>query len=243
MPMSEIRLSPRSVSLPLLAVFVALLSAHLAFAVLRIVYDRDSVFGLAHEFDFDREGNIPAWFDALLLAAASVLSFLAARFSAAADLRQVLHWLVIGIAFAFLSFDEIASIHELLKGLGSGRGMANLGGWAVLYVPVVVLLGLSFIPFLLRLPRRSALIIVASGLMFVSGAVAMEALGSKLVEDIAGVPITQVTPEQWLRVRTSWSYVLEHTVEESLEMCGLILYIHGVLDYFSRRNAAFAVGF
>lgn len=241
--MSGRQLAPSDVSLRLLTVFAALLFAHIAFAAMRIEYDRDSIFGFAQKFDFDREGAAPAWFAALLLAFASAISFLAAHFSSPSDRRQTLHWFVIGVVMAFLSFDEIASIHEMLKDLGSGKGITKFGGWAMLYLPVVALLGLWFVPFLLRLPRRSAFIIVASGILFVSGAVAMEGLGTKLVEEIAGAPITQVTPEQWLRVRNSWSYVIEHTLEESLEMCGLILYIHGVLDYFMRRGAGFKLTF
>jgi hypothetical protein len=79
--------------------------------------------------------------------------------------------------------------------------------------------------------------------MFVSGAVVMEGVGTKIVESIAQVPITQAGPEQWLEIRKTWIYTLELTLEESLEMCGIILFIHGALDYLARRRATITLDF
>ncbi len=237
------RISPGRIGLGLLAVFTVLLATHLVVMVLRLELDRDYLLGIAPRLDFDHEGTVPAWFNGLLLAVASAVTFLWARYAASADRPLTARLIVIGLAFAFLSFDEVAALHERLSFLGSGQGLTRLGGWTVLYVPLAVVLGLWLVPLLLRVPRPTAIILVLAGVMFVSGAVLLEGLGTKIVETIAGVPITQVSPEQWAEIRRNWFYVLEHTAEESLEMCGSILYIYGVFDYFARRGVVIELRF
>lgn len=75
--------------------------------------------------------------------------------------------------------------------------------WAI---PGVILVELAFVPFLLSLPRRIAVLFVLSGLLYVSGALGVELLSEDMDED-------------------SIAYGFATALEEGLEMLGALMFL------------------
>lgn len=78
--------------------------------------------------------------------------------------------------------------------------------WAIPGVILVVLVGLAFVPFLLSLPRRIAVLFVLSGLLYLSGALGVELLSEDMDED-------------------SIAYGFATALEEGLEMLGALMFL------------------
>lgn len=241
--MFEVRISPPRVSTVLLVGFGILLALHIAVIILRIEYARDYVYGLAPKFDFDRPISIPDWYTGLLFLLAATLSLLAGASAARFERRQRPYWRGLGILLLYLSFDEVASIHAEVASLLSPAGAPVFARWVPLYATATVAIGLWLVPFLRSLPRSTAIALLASGILFVGGALGLEFAGGELAEQITSTPLAAVTHDQWVEVRKHWSYVAMATTEETCEMSALILYIAGVAGYLSRRGASFGISF
>jgi hypothetical protein len=170
-------------------------------------------------FDLNGEGNIPAYFSALqLLACAVALTVIAAR-SWRARHRWRFHWSLLAVSFFYMSIDEAAQLHELLG--VPGVWLADLLGvenrthaiWIPLALLVVVPVGLAFFPFLLALPRQIAALMVASGTLFVGGAMAFEVVQAGIWDDDFG----------------NLAYFGLVVVEEALEMVAIALFLFTLL--------------
>ena len=106
------------------------------------------------------------------------------------------------------------------------RGAFGLSGifyWAWV-LPALVLVGgfgLAMVPFLLSLPRRGAALFIASGALFVGGALGLEMA--------SGYVITARGEEAPL-------VALLAICEETLEMLGLALFTGALCDHLARQN-------
>ena len=164
------------------------------------------------------EGNLPAWYSSTLWLIAAALAWLTGRAERryGRSARLALYWFALGAGCVLLSLDESASIHEGLGALidhrtGNPEGYAPVYSWVWLAIGVVALAFAVFIPFLLALPKATAIGLLVSGGVFLSGAMGMETIGS-LVE--------YGTLTQW-PLGLSWNR--EFVAEEFLEMSGVIL--------------------
>ncbi len=170
--------------------------------------------------------GLPAWFSTLLLAAcAQALWKLADVDAHGARSRWSRHERVLALIFVLLSIDELTEIHE--QTITPLRSLFGLGGaltfaWVVLAIPAVVLLGLLYLGYLRSLPVGVARLVVLSAVMYVGGAVGVELVGSAL----------------WSTVGTETpAYTLVSTLEEVLEMLGLVLFL-GVITSFRLKAEA-----
>jgi len=178
-------------------------------------------------FDLGEEWNFPTIYSALLLfLAAAVLLFIGVerRRNHGADFR---HWIALSMIFCFLGFDEVLSIHNSAKHLVPVwfRHFALFDHrwdlrWIVIGLPVTVAIAIAFLPFVSRLPRRTACGIVIAGMVYVGAALGLEAL--------AGWWIGQ-------HGRNNWTYAAEVVVEETLEMVGALMFVDVLLAYTERE--------
>jgi hypothetical protein len=152
-------------------------------------------------FDLDEENNLPTWFSSFLLLNNALVLYLLAQ-TRSVDHR--LHWNLLAAGFLVLSIDEVAGVHESVH-------TAIDFNWAIAGGILVIVVGLAFVPFLLSLPRRLAVLYVLSGLLYVSGAICVELLSQDMDED-------------------SLAYGFATAVEESLEMLGALLFLAVNLD-------------
>jgi len=171
----------------------------------------------------DGECNIPSWFSsALLLLCAFLLAVVAAAQRQLRD-RHVGHWLALAVIFLFLSLDETAQLHEL--SIAPLRSSFHTSGlflypWIIPAAICVAVFVLSYLGFLASLPRRSRWLFVAAGAIYVAGALGVEALSGQ---------------QESLHGEETVGYHALITVEELLEMAGLVVFIYALLDYLGRR--------
>ncbi|MGE5927321.1 MAG: hypothetical protein ACM357_08200 [Gemmatimonadota bacterium] len=223
--MVTVHLTPARVTVVLLAIIAALVTIHGLSLFGYFEQGRDHQLGLFRLFNLNEEGNVPTWFAATTLLLSAGLFAIIWRTARATGERYARHWGFLALVFLFIAIDEAASIHELLilplRELLSAEG-ALYFAWVVPYGIAVVCFALVYAPFLLAIPRRTALGLMAAGLVFVSGALGME-MASPWVYDWTG----EVTLPMFVML----------LVEETLEMLGVAILVHALLDFLARRDA------
>lgn len=224
MPTTMVDLSPQKVTRLLIVVMLNLVLASIVGNFLNYISiehyllreARDSFVRL---FSLDGEANIPAWYSSSLLLLASMLLGIIGLAKKKLDDRYALHWGALSLIFLFLSLDEAAIIHEMsIKPL---RILFHTGGllyyaWVVPGAEAVFIVGLAYLRFLADLPARTRLLFYVAGTLFVGGSLGMESLSGQHAE---------------LYGEGNLGYHLIITIEESLEMSGVITFLHALLCY------------
>lgn len=215
----ESRVSPLRIALFLLAIVALLLMAHLAAEAVRTTVGADLPDRATAMWNLDEENNVPTWFASMVLALVGfALAFVGMMKYQERD-RHWWQWFAIALIPLFLSLDDMAQLHEALsRPLSDEYGFGGLFHWAWLVValPVVAVLTVLFLPFLIRLPARTAVLLLAGAGITFSGGVVLEMF------------------EGW-RVDASgqgglllFSMV---TVQEVAEMIGSIIALYAIIDY------------
>jgi len=202
----ELTLSSSTLVRALSVAAAVLLAAH---AVLALVHYRVEALHplLLQLFDVDQENNLPTWFSEFLLLVACALLWIQSRSRKVAGDRWAGHWTVLCVGFLLMAIDEVAGIHETINS-------AIVMTWAIPAAIMAVGIGIAFIPFLLHLASGTALRFVVAGALYLTGAVGIEIIGNEMVGD---------------RLSDTLGYKMATLAEESLEMVGLILFIHALL--------------
>jgi hypothetical protein len=193
----------------LAAVSVALVLVHVAIQTYHYRWHEVPTL-LKDMFDVDEEQNVPTWFSGAILWLSSALVLAIADTRRRQGRRNVVHWYGLAIGFAFLSFDEIAGLHETLNSI-------IVMTWAIPGAIAVGIVGLAYVPFLIGLRARTRWLFVVAGAIYVGGAVGMELLTDHFY-------LVKYTPD-------TLAYNLQTAVEEGMEMLGVVLFIHALLDY------------
>lgn len=224
-------LHPNRVALSLAGIVVVLAAGHSFFYILRAILDFDSehyLFGLFRFFNMGTEANLPTYVSALnLLIAGGLLSLIAWYKKSTRD-RFVWHWWVLAAGVLLMSFDEAAQIHEgivgklMLEIRGHGEGIWYYP-WYSIFIPVTILIGLAYFPFLRHLPRRYMLRFLAAAAVFLGGAIGVEMIESYMAYRRA----------QGL---SGGMQGVTFLVEETAEMLGIVLLIHTLLLYIAESG-------
>jgi hypothetical protein len=223
-----VSLTPRRITLALGSLVLGAAAAH------TLVHVASSRYGISAEvkrfFNMGAEANLPTSISALNLLLAGGLLALIARYESRRQRKQNWHWWGLAIGFVLMSLDEAAMIHEGLVGAtltrywGHGHGIMYYS-WYKLYIPLVLLIGLLYVPFLLRLPRRYVVRLLGAGVVFLSGAIGCEMLESYL-------------ESHGLRGKS-----VSRLFEETGEMLGVVLAIHALLLYLADHEVHLLLGF
>lgn len=172
-------------------------------------------------FNFDREASIPTLFSCLLLFLSSVLLYL---ISLKENIKKILHfqWVGLALIFLFLTIDEMVSFHELLS--FSIRNTLEISSgflyfaWVIPYAIFCIFLVVLYFNFLKRLPAKTRMLIIISGVIFCTGAIGLELLGGNAYNQIGSQNLI---------------YFIFGTIEETLEMLGITLFIYALTYYIS----------
>jgi hypothetical protein len=173
------------------------------------------------------EQTIPTWYSvALLLLAATLLLVIGLVKRASRDGYRF-HWLGLAIIFLYLSIDEGATIHEMFgdplqQTFGTSGFLAF--GWQLLAAPLVIILAVLYLRFLLHLPSAIRYRLIAAGMLYVGGALAGDAVGARQWELSGGVTLP---------------YLAIGTVEELMEMLGVVTLIYTLLRYMVEMQYMF----
>jgi hypothetical protein len=107
---------------------------------------------LANHFYLDAEGNIPAVYSAIALAAASGLLFLIAQLEMTIKSAYCRSWQILSGIFLYLAIDEVTGIHEYLDRPTRDLGLHGIAhyAWVVPGSIMVLIIFASFWKFLLH---------------------------------------------------------------------------------------------
>jgi hypothetical protein len=223
--------TPRTVLKVLLAIAVLLSLLSVAMRLLRWYALTEDTFAwrVAFLFDLNIEHNIPSYYSSILLLAAGVLLLCIATWARSRREPDVRYWTGLGAIFVFLSMDEMIELHEMLT--NPLRYRFDLPGflfyaWVIPYALFALTVALVYLRFLWRLPPRTRWLIIASGAIFVLGAIGME---------VATAHLLTVTSDRR-------AYLLAEHLEEFLEMAGVSLFIYGLTDYIAPRYGGISLG-
>lgn len=179
----------------------------------------------------DLEANLPTYFSALvLLGDAILLAFIAYGSKALGE--QFLHWIGLSAIFVFISLDEMIQIHEQLR--APMEALFNTSGllyfaWFIPYLALVVIIGIAYFKFMMRLPKKILKLFILAGVVFIFGAVGMEMLGGMHAE---------------VHREKNLTYALMYSFEEFLEMSGAAIFFYALISYIEMKfkTASFVFG-
>ena len=210
-----------------------LVAASLAGQMVKYWGGRPYVYGLVPKFYLADERNLPTMFAVFLHSIAAVLLALIAVLKRRERDPYAARWKLLAIGFLCMAVDEGAELHELFKLpfqqlLGGGQlGIFNFA-WVIPFGVLVIGLAVYFATFVWSLPRSTGLRFLLAGALFVGGALGFELIEGAYAE-VHGV--------------RNVTYMLLATVEETLEMAGVIVFILAVLKYIEAHYPAVTVNF
>ena len=219
---SRIEISKNGVTRTLVAMVVALHLLNIPAVIFRYAWPWEGARHYIAFFSVASEGKLPTFYSGVtLLAAAVLLGLIAAHARSRSGFH--LHWAGLGVIFALMAMDEMVAIHELSSGvLRSYLGITGgplYHAWVIPAIAFLVFLALAYFRFLAALPARSRALFVAAGAIYVAGALGLEMAGSAYTaaygQDLA--------------------YGVLSTVEEVLEMSGIVVFLYGLMDHLEHH--------
>ena len=206
----EVHLSPRKTMRFLLFVVLGLVLASLVgqFSVYFLPdYPLRDTFAIL--FNVDGEQNVPSLYSASALLVCSILLAMITYAKKVAGDRYAPHWGALSIIFVYISLDEFLSLHE--RNIDQLRAALHTSGffyfaWVIPGAICVLICLLLFLGFLI------------AGTIFVSGALGMEM--------VDGYYASLYSQENII-------YKLLTTIEEFLEMLGIVVFIYALLSYIT----------
>lgn len=162
------------------------------------------------------EGNLPTWYSSGLLWMAGLGLWLCGRRDGG---RERARWWILAALFMLMSLDEAMELHEELGG-------AELHGvlyfsWVVPGALLTAAFGLSYFRFWRRLPAPTRRGFAWAFGLYVGGALGME------------LPLGA-----WFEAHgdDNLGYALIDAVEESLEICGLSVFLVAIARHLERQS-------
>ena len=227
--MFHLKLYPRKTALFFLSIVVLLTVLHGITQAMFLSTLNEDLLELTEYFDLDIEKNIPSLYSAFAILCSSLLFFCIASLEKKQQERRR-YWLGLAAVFLFLSLDEAFALHEGLgdytEELIKSTGILEATGllyfpWIIPYSMLTSILGLLYFRFIFGLPRRIMLLMILSAIIFLTGAVGFDMVGGKEAE---------------LHGYYSNRYIVLYTIEEFLEMIGIVLLIYTLLAYIEQQH-------
>lgn len=197
-----------------------------------VITENQYVDRIASWLDVNAEASIPTWYATVTLMACGVLLAIIAIDARVRGRPYALHWALLAIGFGLLSLEEVIGVHsQATKVLRSAVSITDGAGY-VIVLGLIVLVGLgvlawAFGRFYLALPRRQRVLFTTGLVIYLVGVFGSDAVGDYL-HDAVG--------------EGSLLYIVVLTVEEALEMTGVLLILTGLLDHIARSVGRVEVG-
>ena len=93
------------------------------------------------------------------------------------------------------------------------------------YGIAIGVIGLAYLPFVFELPKETRNHFLLAGVIFVTGAFGVEMLGAREADLYGYETVT---------------YCVLYSLEEMLEMLGIVLFIYALLSYLARQQGGLA---
>jgi len=179
---------------------------------------------ISHYFNFDQEANFPSLYSALALGFCSYLLAIITTLRKVKKAKYARHWKALSFIFLFLALDEACSIHELL--IPVLRGAINAKGilyftWVVPAFFFLIIFLIAFRKFTFNLPPEIRTLFILAGAVYVTGALGMELVGGYIADNFGYGTV----------------YGMASSVEEILEMLGIVIFVNGLLSYIKAQSS------
>lgn len=214
-------LTPKIITRKLLFAIGLLLICHLFVLYLRFGLGHLTLHGMISMFNFDDERNLPTLFSGLLILSCAVTLWRVSKTKTENQAGLTFYWKALSAFTLFLFLDEIFSIHEIanhkmFKDIWPyGDGFFYFA-WVVPYLFLVGVAFLFFIKFLMKLPAATRIQFITAGAIYAGGALGMELIGGKYHHHNG--------PNVY--------YFVIITIEELLEMLGMVRFFSAILKHF-----------
>lgn len=219
--------APRPALVQLLGASAVVIALHLASGLALELTDADWAESLYRVFNVNDEANVPTFFAGLLWLLAAAVAWRLTQLSRG-DSRAQRAWLGILVVCLLIAADESFALHErLIDPVREATGADGIlhYAWVIPYAVLALLVGLVLAPFVWRLGRPVNRLIVLAGGIFVLGALGMELaegyIASGLDDDVTTTP----------------TFIALYTIEETLELVGVSLFIYALLLQRKRLDA------
>ncbi|WLE96683.1 MAG: hypothetical protein QTN59_18615 [Candidatus Electrothrix communis] len=226
--MFQLRIHPKKTAYFFLAIVVSLTVLHSIALTIFLSTGNQDLLDITGYFDLDIEKNIPSFYSAFAILLCSLLFFCISLLDKKQG-RIRFYWLGLAAIFLFLSLDEALVLHEGLGDLTEEyiqrTGILQVSGllyfpWIIPYGILTAILGMLYFRFIFRLPRKTTVLFILSAIIFLTGAVAFDMFGGREAE---------------LHGYYSVAYTVLYTIEEFLEMSGIVLLMYTLLDYIEKQ--------
>ena len=199
-------------------------------------------------FDVGAERSIPTWFESMQFMLCSILLAVIALAKKQSGDRYSRHWGVLSVVLAYMSLDETATIHETV-GAELGRVLSSTTGfipsgaisyfWVVPGALFVVILGLSYIGFLVHLPRSTRRLFLFAAATFFLGALLLDMLSAQLMSSSGAIGHLAASASGGRidpKAASAIPKILNGgstSLQEMFEMLGLTAFVYALLAYIS----------
>lgn len=227
--MFQLTLHPRKIALFFLTIVISLTVLHSVVQAIFLSTMNENLLELSEFVDLDIEKNLPSLYSAFGIFFSSFLLFCTALLEKNKGGKRR-YWFGLAAIFLFLAFDEAFALHEglgdytekYIKSIGKTKHVSGLlyFPWIIPYSILTAILGLFYFRFIFRLPKKTMVLLICSAVIFLTGAGFFDMLGGKEAE---------------LHGYYSNRYVVLYTVEEFLEMSGIVLLMYTLLDYIEQQ--------
>jgi hypothetical protein len=180
-------------------------------------------------FNFDEEANLPALYSSLALGFCAYLLSVIATVKKKLKGKYARQWKALSFIFLYLAVDEMCSIHELL--IPILRGAMHTSGllyfpWVIPAFFLVIIFLIVFRKFILALPNKTKIQFILAGIVYVFGALGMELIGGYIADNYGYNTV----------------YGIASTIEELLEMFGVVIFINALLNYLQSQASELHFG-
>lgn len=163
------------------------------------------------------ENNPSTWLTAALLLAVAATLFL---FSINFQPGQKRAWQLLGVLMVALSFDEVATVHERLDDFSDTSGLLTYA-WVVPALVAVCVVTALTLPLIRRLAADLRRGLVMAAALYASGGIGIEAIAGWWDSNHGASNAT---------------YHLISTLEENMELGGVVLALAALLRYASKAR-------
>ena len=229
---TKITLYPRNIVIWLSTITILLLVAHLITISMPYIFEgfeHGLVRLLFSLFFLDGEGNVPAIFSTWLFLLNAVIFLIVWKAAGrSGDSHKI--WLFLSSVFVFLALDESISIHErLIDPLRQALGATGIFyyAWIIPYGVGVVLLAIIAIPVFWRMQKRIRFWFGLSAATYLVATIGLEMISGKYL-----VMMNEQKDIVW---------IFMVTLEESLEMVGLIILVYAQLLLLRDKHNGFLI--
>lgn len=213
-----ISLRPSSIIRVLGAVAFLLILASIGVQLTSYLTGHRNIYGLVRLFYIDAEQNIPTFFSTFLLLFAALLLGIITILKKNQMAPYISHWMILSIGFLYMAADEVASIRDvLIRPIRTLLGVGYPDIWDIPSIALIIILALFFLRFLLHLPPKMRSTFLIAATLYMGGAIGLELIG-----------------DRYLKLHgNNWMYKMISTVEESLEITGIVIFIQALLVYIA----------